>query len=160
MEIDGRDETGKPVAATLYGLNNTDGATLRRIKGNYAAFGMGCANWQCKGAIVYEDVGFTSCRHPVNFEQQLGGSIRLTRIDMRGQTDAGPHVTVNSNVASVPVLIEDPVVDKWPLRVGVSSAAYIGKPQLQKVSDVRLVVNGKDVTADPAYLRCGQVWDG
>jgi hypothetical protein len=158
VDIDGRDASGEGVAATLYGLNNTDGATLRRITGHYATYGMGCANWQCTGEIVYEDVDFTNCRHPVNFEQQLGGSIRLTRVDMRGQTDSGPHITVNSNVASVPVLIEDPVIDQWPLRVGVSSADYLEAPQLQKVSDVQLVVGGRQVTADPTYLQCGQVW--
>lgn len=157
VSVDGRDSGGRPVAATLFGLNDCARAVVRDCEGHHAAHGMGIAVWQCTD-ITVEDVDLRSCRHPVNFEQHRGGYIRLTRLDMRNQIDRGPHVTVNSNLASSQVIITDPMLDSWPLLVGVSSAPYIGQLQMQQVSDVQLVVDGKDVTHDPSYLRCGQVW--
>lgn len=159
VAVDGRDDGGRPVAATLFGLNDCARTVVRDCEGHHAAYGMGIAVWQCTDTTL-EDLDLRSCRHPVNFEQHRGGYIRLTRLDLRDQLDGGPHVTVNSNLASSQVVITDPKVDSWPLRVGVSFAPYFGLPQVQRVSDVQLIVAGKDVTHDPFYLRCGQVWAG
>lgn len=158
VSVDGRDADGRPVAATLFGLNDCARTVVRHCEGHHAAHGMGIAVWQCTDTAL-EDLDLRDCRHPVNFEQHRGGYIRLTRLDMRGQVDRGPHVTVNSNLASSQVVITDPRLDSWPLLVGVSSAPYFGLPQVQKVSDVQLFVDGQDVTHDPSYLRCGQVWE-
>lgn len=159
VSVDGRDADGRPVAATLFGLNDCARAVVRDCEGHHAAHGMGIAVWQCTDTTLV-DLDLRACRHPVNVEQHRGGYIRLTRLDMRGQVNRGPHVTVNSNLASSQVVITDPRLDSWPLLVGVSSAPYFGLPQVQRVSDVQLFVDGKDVTHDPSYLRCGQVWAG
>jgi hypothetical protein len=157
VRADGRNAAGKPVAATLFGINSSTGTTIRDCVANYAAFGMALAVWDSKDTTV-ADFDARYSRHPINFEQARPGFIKLIRVDMRGQTDSGPNITVNSNLGSSKVTIVDPKVDKWPLRVGVSPRPYIGKPQLQKVSDVTLIVNGKDVTDDRSKLAVGQVW--
>jgi hypothetical protein len=157
IKVDGRNDAGKPVAATLFGINSSVGTVIRNCVANYAAYGMALAVWDSKDTTV-TDFDARYSRHPINFEQAHPGFIRLTRVDMRGQTDGGPNITVNSNLGSSKVTIIDPKVDRWPLRVGVSKANYIGKPQLQKASDVTLIINGKNVTGDKSKLAVGQVW--
>lgn len=149
---------GAGVGATLIGLNSSTDAFLTNCVANGSVYGFGLACWQTKDIQVI-DFDARANRRALNFER-CSGTIFLTRVDMRGQTTTGPHITVNSDQASAKVTITDPQVDAWPLRVGVivGSALYLGKPQLQKVSDVQLVVGGKDVTADPKYLACGNVW--
>lgn len=147
--------TGDGVAASLFGINNLVGVTLTNCKATGAVYGMGFTGWKSSD-ITLTDCDLSGNRRPLNFEQ-CGGSINLTRVDMR-RAGHLPHVTVNGNLSSAKVTITDPKVDAWPIKVGVSSQPYQGLPQLQKVSDVRLIVAGKDVSADKTMLACGDVW--
>ena len=66
------DADGRPVAATLFGLNDCARTVVRDCEGHHAAHGMGIAVWQCTDTAL-EDLDLRDCRHPVNFEQHRGG---------------------------------------------------------------------------------------
>lgn len=156
VTIDGTNDAGTRVSASNIGLNNATGITVRNCKSNYAAYGMGLTGYKCSD-ITVQDCDLRNNRRPLNFERCGGGFIHITRCDLRGMGHR-PHITVNSDQSSAIVVITDPVVDAWPLRVGVSSHGYLGHPQRQRVSDVTLIVGGVNQTHNPAYLLCGDVW--
>lgn len=157
--IDGRDATGTPVAATLFGINDCNDVVLTSCWGHHARYGMGISVWDSSN-ITLNGMDLRNCRHPINFENAHSGLMRIVSPDMRGQTDTGPQITVNSNIASTKVVISDPRVDSWPLRVGVdvSGRLYQGKPQLQRVQDISVYIAGVNVTGDRSKVRIGNVW--
>ena len=67
VRADGRNAAGKPVAATLFGINSSTD-TIRDCVANYAAFGMALAVWDSKDTTVV-DFNARYSRHPINFEQ-------------------------------------------------------------------------------------------
>jgi hypothetical protein len=111
--------------------------------------------------VTFDHPDFRNCRHPVNLEQSHAGTMRFIAPDMRGQTDRGPTITCNSNKASTQLIIEEPQWDRatyGPLRIGVSSKPYMGKPQRQKVSDVHVIIDGTDVSGDARKVLIGDYW--
>jgi hypothetical protein len=150
--IDGRNQAGVPVAASLIGLNNADNVTVRLTTANYANSGIGFTGWKSRN-ITVTDCNFSRNRRALNFEQ-CGGFINLTRVDMTNQVRTSQHVSCNSNLGSAKLTITDPIVE-FPLRIlaGAESVPqYDKKPNLQKRSDVKVIVGGVDVTHDPAYV--------
>lgn len=157
VKIDGRDAAGKPIAASLFATNSQDDVVFENIVGNYTNVAIGLTLWDSSNVTVRgADLRFNRCA--VNCEQAHPGLMQFIDCDMRGQTEPNnPHMTVSGNKGSTKYVVTDPVVDKWPLRVGVRPT-YDGVPSTQAVSDVRLIVGGKDVTSDPKYLMVGNIW--
>jgi hypothetical protein len=149
--------TGDGVAASLLGMNSMKGFTVRNCKASGAVYGMGFTGYKCADFALI-DLDASGNRRPLNFEQ-CGGTIAIPRPDLRryGQS---PPITVNSmnlgRLGSAKVTITDPIVDSWPLRVGVTSDK--SKNNTQLVSDIKLWVGGEDRTGDKSYLLCGDVW--
>jgi hypothetical protein len=157
VKIDGRDQTGAAVAASLFATNSQDDVIFQRIVGQYSPHAFGLTLWQSSNVQVIDaDLRFN--RRAINCEQPRPGTMQFIRCDMRGQTDtANPHMTCSGTQGSTKYIVTDPIVDKWPLRVGVAPT-YAGSPGTQLVSDVKLIVGGIDRTADPHYLMVGNVW--
>lgn len=160
--VDGTDDTGARVAASGFGINNLDGATITACAAHGTKYGNAITTYKCTN-VVYVDNDWTGCHKPMNWEQNAGGVFRVIRNDLR-RPDHLPHMTINSNLGSSKLIITDPIVDAWPLKVGIKlksptvDGLYLGKPQTQKVSDVQLIVGGVDVSADPKYLLAGNYW--
>jgi len=158
---------GKGIAASLFGLNNTIGVTVRNSSGNNSRAGTSLTSYKC-GNVVVQDYDARYCQRPFNIERAAGDHT-YTRCDMRNAVNR-PHITCNTDgpadglPASVKVTIIDPIVDAFPVRVGVLvpatgvNATYMGSPQTQKPSDVSLIINGVNVSSDPTKLLCGNVW--
>jgi hypothetical protein len=157
VKIDARDSSGKAVGASLFACSSVNDAVFENITANYTTTGFGLTLWDSSNIVVRNaDLRFN--RRAINSEQAHPGVMQFINCDMRGQVDtSNPHMTCSGTRGSTKYVITDPVVDKWPLRVGVAPT-YNGAASTQKVSDVQLIVGGKDVTADPKYLICGAVW--
>jgi hypothetical protein len=151
----GLDVVGGPSAASVLGVNNQTGVYVTGGRYTGAVHGMGATFWKTVGAELV-DVDLSGNRKPLNFEN-CTGQIRIVRCDLRGKTHRD-HASIDGNIGSAKVTIVDPQVDAWPLRVFIAAGGtYQGKPQLQKVSDVQLWVDGKDVSADPKFLTIGAI---
>ena len=156
--VDGRDGAGQPVAASLFATNSQDDVVFEHIVGHYSANGFGLTLWDSSNVTVrHADLRFN--RRAINCEQPHPGLMQFIDCDLRGQLDqTDPHMTFSGTRGSTKVVITDPKVDRWPLRVGVAQPDYQGGAETQQVGDIHLIVAGKDVTDDPAYLIAGQVW--
>ena len=156
--IDGRDGGGRPVAASLFATNSQNDVVFRDIVGQYSASGFGLTLWNSSNVTVRNaDLRFN--RRAINCEQPHPGLMQFINCDLRGQLDqTDPHLTFSGTRGSTKVIIRDPKVDRWPLRVGVAQPNYQGGAETQRVSDIQLIVGGRDVTADSDYLMAGQVW--
>lgn len=159
---------GGSKAASLFGLNNTVGVTINNCFGQHNIAGTSLTSWKC-GDVHVTDFDARNCRRPFNIENPVGDHT-YTRIDMRGAVD-GPHITCNSQGSaigiadSIKLKIVDPIVSNLPLRIGVisgaanTSTAYNGDFQTQLISDVQVIMNGVDVSADHSKVLIGNQWN-
>lgn len=150
-QVDGRNDAGTQVSASNIGFNNSDHCTVSNTISQYGGPGLCFTAYMCTNTTL-TDNDFRFGRISLNFERCGGGFIHITRCDLRGQTSSNGHIWVNSDVSSAQVVITDPIVDAWPVRVQVKQT-YAGNPQKQLVSDIQLIVAGVDQTANPAYLK-------
>lgn len=157
VTVDGRDATGAAVGASLFATNSQDDVIFDTIVGQYSSHAFGLTLWDSSNVTVHNaDLRFN--RRAINCEQAHPGTMQFINCDMRNQTDTNnPHMTVSGTKGSTKYIITDPKVDKFPLRVGVAPT-YNGVTGTQLVSDVKLIMNGVDVTADPTKLMVGNVW--
>lgn len=151
--LDGRDDTGAQVAASMLMVNNSAGVTYTRVTASRARYGFGLAMWRCSGVHELTDCDLRANRKAINIEQSLAATYRFRGCDFRG-TPAGYVAQVSTrDQASAVVEFHDPVVDAWPLKVRTYSPAANGGLNGQRDSDIRLFIAGKDVTADPARFQ-------
>lgn len=154
--LDGRDASGKPIAASPFGANSSGSMDFVDCQSHYAAAGIAFTHWDCYGTIYHLRTDARWSRRAFNFENTHDQStIVLENCDLRFQTTTKPHVTLNTNYGSSKLTIIEPKVDSYPVKVGVivdSTSLFHGKPQTQKWSDVKLIVDGKDVSRDSRYL--------
>lgn len=146
---------GGGVAATLLGLNTVTDCVITNSVFNGAVFGFGAALWQCSD-ITFKSCTFSNNRKAINIEDTHGGTIRFKDCTFHNTTGAAYVAQVSASKANDPnrasskVIFEDPVVDSWPLKV----AHYPGNADnLQKDADIRLIINGVDVSSDKTKLQ-------
>jgi hypothetical protein len=121
------------------------------VHGPVRRHGFGSASFECAGES-WEDSTFAHNRKHLNLERTFGGSFRYTRCHF---TDAGaPYVAqISTDPAhgSAQVVFEDCTVDgDGVLRVRVFPPSPRNS---QQDADIRCVVAGQDVTADPGRFQ-------
>lgn len=174
--LDGKNRSGTKVAATLFMTNDSFNVTVRDCQFINCVYGFGIANWETAGTNLFERIEFTGCRKAINHEQCLG-SFTYVDCDFRGLTHSGgtgrPQVVCNGNTGSVDLTIIEPVWDRTvsgnpnPFRVGVDvvvgsngTGMYLGKPNLQKLSDVTVVIDGVSYSGhqNTNLIKIGPYW--
>jgi len=154
--LDGKDAaTGASVGAT--GLQvQCQSVTANNVTVRNMVYGMCLALWEA------QDGSFTDCifsgRKPVNAEQNSTGTMTFTRCTFIKSASFPVHMSFNSANGSSKVMIYDPVVDAWPLKVGIypgplNSWGLKGVTQMQKTTDVHLFIGGVEVTSDASKLK-------
>jgi hypothetical protein len=143
--------TGGGVAATLLGYNYTTGdhTDLDSVYDG-AVFGFALAMFQCAGTYKFTGCSYVNSRKAVNIEQSLQADYLFDRCDFRGTK--APYVAQVSAIgtgATPWLTFKDPIVDSWPLKV----RTYPGKTNTMRDTDIRLYLEGKDVSADPTKLQ-------
>lgn len=157
VEVDGRNSAGVAVAGSGMGFNFTNGLTSTNCFSHDTAYGHGITHYQCTGAITHTDFASTNTGIPINFEQCVA-TVNLVRFSAqanRAVTSAGDKkpgtpvfAVIDSSLGSSKVTITDPTMNGLtptpsnPLVVVVHKT-YNGATQLQKTSDIRLVLSGK-----------------
>lgn len=150
IEVDGKDATGKVVAASGVGLNNSDLITMNDCYIHDSQFGAGVTSYQC-GSATLNRVRSTNHLAGFNMERCGGGSYVYNQCESSGNPYA--DLIVDSDRGDTQVTIIDPIVNGRPVsasnpfRVTVHSD-YWGAPQLQKWSSIKLIAGGVDHTAD------------
>lgn len=161
VTLDGiRTDDGAQVAATLLGYNYTTGThVIDNLVANNALYGFGLAMFQCAGSYTFTDCDLRNNRKAINLEQSNGATYVFDRCDFRGTGTVGPQpgvpyvAQVTSINASSSVTFIDPTVASWPLKVNTYSASALSGRNVQKDSDIRLIVSGVDVSKDPTKLQ-------
>jgi hypothetical protein len=150
VEVDGTDQTGKVVAASGVGLNNSDQITMNDCNIHDSQFGAGVTSYQC-GSAVFNRVRSVNHLAGFNMERCAGGTYVYNQCESSGNPFA--DLIVDSDKGDTQVTIIDPIVNGKPVsaanpfRVTVHSD-YWGSPQLQKWSSIKLIAGGVDHTAD------------
>lgn len=154
--LDGKDAaTGASVGAT--GLQvQCRSVTANNVIVRNMDISMALALWEG------QDGSFTDCtfsgRKPVNAEQCTTGTMTFTRCTFAKSSAYPVHMSFNSAQGSTKVMIYDPVVDAWPLKVGIypgplNAWGLKGATQTQKTTDVHLFIGGVEVTSDATKLK-------
>lgn len=150
VTLDGR-IGGRPGSATMLGYNFTTGRTVAdNVVAQYGAYGFGVALWRCAGAQVFNGCDFRFNRKAINIEQAIGGSYEFNGCDFRGLTGAAWHAQISAIDTSAVVTFRDPVVDTYPLRVRTYGTVALSGKNVQKDTDIRMWIDGRDVTNDPS----------
>lgn len=142
--LDGRDDAGVQVSASLLGINSVVTGVTRRLKSNYARYGFGAAVWDSRD-LAFIDCDFRFNRKAINIEESRGGYYTFTRCDFRGTTGAAYIAQVSSTKASSKVTFNDCTFDNDLCKVLTYPGQTNGK---QLDSDIKRFINGVDVTPD------------
>jgi len=136
VEVDGS------IGGSNVGLNFVNGFTLNDSYLHDAKYGAGITGYTSTGNIIYNRVRAINNRYVAfNFEQCNAANITLNNCIMQGSK--GAHIIIDSSVGSSRLTIVDPVFDGPKLLVTVHAKYADGKANLQKDSDITLIVNGQ-----------------
>jgi hypothetical protein len=135
---------GRHVGAAGFGANVSRDLTVidsRFFDNRYSA---GATFWEVDGITLRNVASVGNGLIGLNFER-VGGQVHLVHCVTRGNGDGDLRIT--SDFSSAQYTIEDPVTADGHLTV-VLPPTYLGRPNLQRRADVRVLVHGVDRTAD------------
>lgn len=139
IEVDGHG-TG----ASGFGSNISTGVTVRRSYFHDNPFSMGATFWQDRDVSLTDVIAVRNKAAGLNFER-VSGRVTITRSITRHNGCCDLRIV--SDRGSARYRIVDPVFD-GPKLVVAWPRTYLGHPNLQRRSDVRLFVRGVDRTKD------------
>lgn len=155
--LDGRDQTGVPIAATLNGNSYlVNGGTWTRVIHQYAQYGFGTAIFQASGTSAYTwtDCQWLNCRKAFNLEDALTPGPYIFNRPVFSPTlgtGQGEVMQISSKTSSAQVRIYDPVLTgglTFPLKLRWYPASGT-----QVASDIQLFIGGVEKTNDPTKLQ-------
>lgn len=134
---------GAGVSASCFASNHSQNLTVQNGYFHGSAFSHGMALWTVDNANLIDCTCTDNKLVGINLER-MSGTVDIVRpvLKNNGECDIGAA----SDLGSATVNIYDPVlVPGQKLKIGWGPE-YMGKPNLQKKSDVHVYENGKDVT--------------
>jgi hypothetical protein len=155
MEIDGRRASdGKMVGSSGMGLNYSHRLVVNNSNFHHGAFGSGVTHYMSSD-VTYNDTVFSDHLAGANFEL-CSGYATFNRCTFKNTPYAHVIMDSDSRGGSIKATFVDPVYDGSKLRVTVHSD-YWGKPQMQLISDIKVIRNGVDVTATELLIQRNNV---
>ena len=149
--LDGHDTTGARAAGTINGNSYLpNGGTWTRVKHTGALGGFGTAIFQAShGTFTWTDCEWADNRQHFNLEDSMGdAAYKLVRPKFDTPKGDGRYLMqISSKTSSAKVTITDPVIPSWPFTV-----RWYPNGGTQVKSDIRLVLNGVDVSNDTTKL--------
>ena len=134
---------GAGVGASGLGISDSAAVTVQRAVLHDNPFSAGIAVWQTTG-VTLTDVRTAHNRTGITLER-VGGAVLITRPTFLG--NAEQDLYIGSDLGSARITIADPVLAAGaPLRVRLP-ITEMGRPNRQLRSDIRVIRNGADVTA-------------
>lgn len=134
---------GAGVGASGLGINSSSNVTVTSADLHHNPHSAGLAAWQTT-TVTLVDVRSAHNRTGLNFER-VAGAVVITRPTLVGNTEQDLYI--GSDLGSATYTITDPVLAPGTkLRVRLPRNE-MGSPNLQRRDDIRVLVNGADVTA-------------
>lgn len=134
---------GAGVGASAIALNSSEDPVVTRAYLHDNPYSAGVAAWQTRN-VTLTDVRTIGNRTGLNFER-VSGSVVLTRPTILGNPEQ--DLFIGSDWGSATYTITDPVLAAGAkLRIRLP-ATELGSPNKQRREDIKVIVNGADVTA-------------
>jgi hypothetical protein len=134
VEIDGR---GRGAAG--FGVNGSRSITIHDCYSHDNRYSMGFAFWQVRNIAISRSIATFNGRAGFNFER-VSGTVELDRIVSRWNRHP---ISIASDQGSAVYRIVDPVLSGPTFEVHLPRT-YYGATNLQRRSDIHLIVNGRE----------------
>lgn len=136
---------GRGRGAAGLGVSVSSGVTVldSRFVGN--RYSSGATFWEVRDATLRDVTATGNGLAGLNFER-VSGTVRIDRPVLGG--DAGGDLRIASDEGSARYVITDPVLSGDGLLTIAMPPTYYGHPNLQRTSDIEVMVHGRDRTAD------------
>lgn len=159
-EIDGRDDTGASVAASLIGANFLNGGTFDGLNLHHSNLAAAITAYHCDGPLTYTNLNVHDMKLVgLNFEgngQTAPCQITIRNCTLKGGATFVPMILDAINTGSSNVYnIYDPIYDGATFRVTIHNTAG----QRQRAADVHLWENGVDVSATKLQVLANNPWE-
>lgn len=133
---------GAGVGGAGFGANVSKNVTIRDSYFHDDRYSMGATFWEVQGITLIDTIATDNGRAGINLER-VSGAVRMVRPVLLGNHQ-GP-IRIASDRGSAEVTIVDPVFSGSKFTI-VLPRTYYGRPNLQRRSDVHLIVHGTDRT--------------
>ncbi len=138
---------GAGVGAAAFGINSSSNITINGLYSHDNPYSHAITFWQTNNGTV-NDLVAENNHKTFNFEQNTG-TFNINRPKF-GTSLVGTDLSVFSNISSNKIIISDPILapgQKVRIRPYIGATAY-GGVNKQVKSDIKVLVNGVDRTAD------------
>lgn len=139
VEVDGAGS-----GAANFGTNSSSDVTVRGSFFHDSGHANGATFWQTRNVTVRDTRSNDNYDAGFNFER-VSGSVLLDHVTIRGNRLA--HLRINSDKGSATYRIVDPSFSGPKLKI-LMTPKYMGARNLQKKSDVHVIIGGVDRTDD------------
>jgi hypothetical protein len=145
LEVD-----GMGVGASGFGANHSTNVTIEGGNFHGNAKGIGATFWQTHNVNIIDTTSANN-RNGFNFERVTG---TITMVRPRIENISGKHdISFGTDRGSAKVTIIDPVLPPGKkLRISIGSI-FQGVPNQQRRSDIQVIINGVDRTAEVVEFR-------
>ena len=133
---------GAKVGGAGFGTNNSSDVTVSGSSFHDSGYSHGATFWQTRNVTVEDTSATNNFRAGFNFER-VTGDVRLQGTTTRGNKLA--DIRIGNDQGSAKYTIVDPHYSGSKLRI-MLTPTYMGRANLQKRSDIRVIVNGVDRT--------------
>lgn len=133
---------GSGVSGATFGTNNSKDVVVDDSSFHDAGHSNGATFWQTRNVTVRDTTSVDNKDAAFNFER-VSGTVLLDHVTMHGNRLA--DLRINSDKASAVYRIVDPVLDGGKLTI-VMTPKYMGSRNVQRKSDVHVIVHGVDRT--------------
>ena len=139
---------GSGIGAAGFGINSSKNIAIKNSKFINNFHSMGVTFWDTSGTMDLTDVDVTNNRTGVNFENDRGVS-NLTRVKFGNRQGGTPaDIVLASTKGSVKLTVTDPILPAGQKLKILAPANYEGQANQQLRSDIKVIVNGIDKTAE------------
>lgn len=136
-ELDGRNSSGIPVAASGLGVNLSQDIRIENVNSHHIEYAHGYALYESSN-LYFTDCKATDTKlNGFNFEN-VSGVVNLTRVTC--ERNGENHIGIFTNSGSAVYTITDPVYDGAKLKI--RCVGYNGQPMTQNKDDIHLIVGG------------------
>lgn len=137
VEVDGRDTTGRSVAASGVGVNFGSYLQFDDVNSHHMAQSHGYAAYTTSNLVFNRCAATNVALNGFNFEN-VSGAVQLNNCTMN--TCAAYHVAIATNTGSATYVINDPVYDGAKLQI--RATGYSGGARTQDLNAIHLYVGG------------------
>ena len=135
---------GNGIASANFGTNSSANTLIEDSWFHDSGHANGVTFWQTRNVTVRDTRSTGNYDAGFNFER-VSGDVLLDHVTIRGNRLS--HLRINSDKGSADYRIVDPVFDGPKLKI-LMTPRYMGSPNLQKRSDVHVIIGGVDRTDD------------